>query len=207
MVDGGILDHRQFIRELVTLCRERSSGTVFFNLDSGISARIVINRGEICWMAYGEFRGEEALNAIREIENGRMIFNPLLKLSIGEQILPSTPEILRLINSRDYHHHYDYDFDQTNDQDSGFRSSSQLIETNSGKYFDKGIVCEVVETEAMEFLGPIAKILCADYVKCMSSELTYHDVRLLINNMARDISSETEIKYFKDRVRRALKIE
>ncbi|MET0029291.1 MAG: hypothetical protein ABW101_16800 [Candidatus Thiodiazotropha sp.] len=199
MVDGGLLDHRGFMHALVTLCRDKSSGTVFYNLESGLSARMVLNHGEICWLAFGELRGVDALQAIREIERGRMSFNPLLKLAIGKQALPTTPEILRTINTREAH-----SFSTPPQAIASVTATASAEETVSGRTFDRERVFEVVSGEAMEFLGPIAKLLCQDYMKSMGALLSGNEIKKLINAIVQDIGDEEKVRRFKDGVKKRL---
>lgn len=201
MVDGGILDHRQFIKELVILCRRKSSGTVFYNLESGLSARMVLNHGEICWVAFAELRGTDAINKIRSIDRGRMSFNPSLKLTIGTQNLPTTPEILKEINTRDSSHRSKLPNQKTTD------SSSEETENFSEHTFNKDDVCEIVVKESIEFIGPIAKLICKDYMKSMPAQISVRDVRKLLDSIVMDINDEVKRRVFKDRVRSSLKIE
>jgi hypothetical protein len=198
MFDGGILDHQKFIRALVTLCKDKSSGTVFYNLDSGLSARLVLNHGEICWVAFGELRGEEAIKEIRSIQSGRMSFNPSLKLAIGKQSLPTTPDILRAINTRNLNHGLDL---------GSTTSTLETSEVITGKSYDKQEVCKVAEQQSLEFIGPMAKVLCAEYTKSMSARIGLNDVRKLINTIARDIDDTHKARLFKDNVKKILKID
>ncbi len=193
------MDHRGFMHALVALCREKSSGTVFYNLENGISARIVLNRGEICWLAFGELRGVDALQAIREIQQGRMSFNPLLKLAIGNQALPSTPEILRTINTREAH-----SYATPQQPIASVPVVDQPSEASSENAFDKQTVFDVVSREAMEYLGPIAKLLCQDYLKSMGPSLSSNDVKRLINSLVQDIGDSQKEQRFKDGVRKGL---
>ncbi|MET0067175.1 MAG: hypothetical protein ABW076_12590 [Candidatus Thiodiazotropha sp.] len=199
MVDGGLLDHRGFIRALVTLCRDKSSGTVFYNLESGASARMVLNQGEICWLAFAELRGVEALRAIREIERGRMSFNPLLKLAIGKQVLPTTPEILRAINTREAH-----SFAAEPPVIATLENTNSPAEPATGRSFDKQAVCELFSREAMEFLGPIARLLCEDYMKSMPQRISSNEVKKLLNAVAQDIGDEQKVRRFKEGIKKGL---
>jgi hypothetical protein len=203
MFDGGILGQREFIRALVTLCKDKSSGTVFYNLNSGVSARLVLNHGEICWVAFGELRGEEAIEEIRLIDSGRMSFNPSLKLAIGKQSLPATPEILRAINSRSHDH-------ETHSHDLDLGSTTSTLDTSEtiiGKSYDKREVCKIVGEQSLEFIGPMAKVLCAEYTKSMSAQIGLNDVRKVINAIAQDIDDTHKAQLFKDNVKGILKID
>ncbi|MBW9258484.1 MAG: hypothetical protein K1566_19390 [Candidatus Thiodiazotropha sp. (ex. Lucinisca nassula)] len=203
MVDGGILDHQQFIKALVTLCRERSSGTVFYNLSSGLSARIVMNRGEISWLAFGEHRGTEAIEEIRLIDSGRMSFNPSLKLTIGKQALPSTPEILKLINTRGH---------ERKGQNKGqnhksLNSKSTNNQAPLNRVFNKNQVCEIVIRESIEFVGPIARIVCDEYMKSQPTQISLNSVHKLIDTMVMDIDDDTKGHLFKGRVNELLQLD
>ncbi|MEJ2620845.1 MAG: hypothetical protein P8163_11420 [Candidatus Thiodiazotropha sp.] len=200
MIDDGILDHRQFIKSLVSLCRERSSGTVFYNLSSGLSVRIVMNRGEINWVAFGEHRGIDAIEEISVIENGRMSFNPSLKLTIGKQNLPSTPEILKMINTRGI------ELKSRPKVSHQTTEKSNPTHTTSGTTFDKNQICEIVVKESIEYIGPIAKIVCADYMKSQPDEISLNSLRKLIDIIVLDINDDTKGHIFKDRIRSLLKI-
>ncbi|MET0081181.1 MAG: hypothetical protein ABW119_22230 [Candidatus Thiodiazotropha lotti] len=203
MVDGGILDHRQFIKALVTLCREKSSGTVFYNLSSGISARIVMNRGEINWLAFGEQRGTEAIEEIRAIDSGRMSFNPTLKLTIGKQTLPTTPEILKLINTRSHER-------KSRTKAPTHKSiNSKPINNQSplDRVFNKNEVCEIVVRESIEFVGPIARIVCDEYMKSQSTQISLKSVHRLIDTMVLDIDDEAKGDLFKNRVSQLLRLD
>ncbi|MBV2092163.1 MAG: hypothetical protein KUF72_14890 [Candidatus Thiodiazotropha sp. (ex Ctena orbiculata)] len=203
MVDGGTLDHRQFIKALVTLCRERSSGTVFYNLSSGLSARIVMNRGEISWLAFGEHRGTEAIEEIRLIDSGRMSFNPSLKLTIGKQTLPTTPEILKLINTRS---------PERKDRIVGpnhnsLNSKSMNNQAPLNRVFNKNEVCEIVVRESIEFVGPIARIVCDEYMKSQPTQISLNSVHKLIDTMVMDIDDDTKGRLFKGRVNELLQLD
>lgn len=204
MVEGGILSQRQLIRSLVKLCKERASGTLFFNLNTGVSARLVLNRGSIRWVAYSDLRGLAAIDAIREIETARMSFNPNLKLVIGEQDLPSTSEIITQLDNKRRS-------DPTEQEEiplitEAVPISPPLMEATADRPFELERVRSVLEQESMEYLGPMARVLCADYLKSMPSYLSHAQVRQVIGALAQDINNERKGQDFAARVKRILNI-
>jgi hypothetical protein len=208
MVDGGILRYRQLIRGLVKLCKERASGTVFFNLDNGESARLVLNRGEICWVAFGNLRGEPAIDSIHTIDTGRLYFNPNLKLSIGEQKLPSTRQILKRFTSRSDALAPDQD---EPDRDVPIvtdvvSAGPSAVDAGGDRPFQLERVRLALENESMEYLGPMAKVLCHDYLKPMPTQLSHTQVRQLISALVQDIHDERKGERFIERVKKALNI-
>jgi hypothetical protein len=204
MVINGSLNHRQLIDELVRHCREGVSGTIFFNLHSGESARLVLNRGNICWAAYQQLRGIEAIEAISEITDARFNFNPLLKLAIGEQQLPPTIKILRRLYKHNNTLKPEDDPPVVTDVVS---PPYPQIEIDGERHFSRDQVHSALEQEVMEYLGPIAKVLCSDYLKNMPPQLTLGQVRQLISTLKQDINDERKGRQFMMGAERALKIQ
>ncbi len=204
MVVNGTLNHRQLIDELVRHCKEGVSGTIFFNLLSGESARIVLNRGAIRWVAYQQSRGIEAIEEIGEITEARFNFNPLLKLAIGEQQLPPTIKILKQLYKHNNTAKPEDDLPIVTDMVS---PPYTQVEINGEKHFSKDQVRMALEEEVMEYLGPIAKVLCADYLKNMPPQLNLTQVRQLISILKQDINDDRKGRLFMTGVERALKIQ
>jgi hypothetical protein len=194
---------RQLIDELLRHCKERASGTIFFNLYTGESARMILNEGIISWVAFEQLRGEEAIDALSQIHEARFTFNPLLKLAIGKQQLPSTSKILKRlytqINDASPTHPVPFMTDAA--------SPPNAQDTVSGdRPFSLDQVRLVLENEAVEYLGPMAKLLCTDYLKSMPPHLSNNQVRQLIGALMRDINDERKGQLFMERVERVLKI-
>ncbi len=201
MVGEGIMNHQQLIRELIKLCRDKSSGTLFINVEDGNSARLVLNQGEICWAAFKEMRGETAIDAISEIGAARMKFNPILKLAIGEQQLPSTPEVLKRLNS-----HTDNGADELVPTITDVVQPTPTVDAGGDRPFKMEKVRSVLERESMEYLGPMARLLCGDYLKSLPADLSLVQVRHVINSLVQDINDDEKGQRFMQRVRKELGI-
>jgi hypothetical protein len=78
--------------------------------------------------------------------------------------------------------------------------------STSGKTFDKNQICEIIVKESIEYIGTIAKIVCADYMKSQPDEISLNSLRKLIDIIVLDINDDTKGYLFKDRVRSLLKI-
>ena len=204
MVEGGILSQRQLLRSLVNLCKEKASGTLFFNLDTGVSARLVLNQGSIRWIAYSDLRGEPAIDAIKQIEMARMSFNPNLKLVIGDQGLPATAEIIKRLDPGRSRSVSEAAIPVVTEAVS--LEPPVAAEAGVDRPFEMDNVRRVLEQESMEFLGPMARILCADYLKSMPSRLTHAQVRQLISSLMQDINNANKSQDFEARVKKALNI-
>lgn len=203
MADTEVMNHRQLIIELVKHCKEGASGTAFFNLDRGESARIVLKQGVICWIAYEQLRGEEAIDAIAAISEARFNFNPLLKLVIGQQQLPSTSKLLKRFSRRDAETSSAQAVPMAIDRVSAPDSEEEI---NGNRPYSQDQVRAALEKEALEFLGPMAKVLCADYLKTKPRALSHEDVRIIIKCLMKDINDDVKQQLFASRARQALKL-
>ena len=203
MVSESIMNHRQLIRGLIKLCRDKASGTVFLNIEDGNSARLVLNQGVIRWAAFKDLRGVPAIDAISEIGAARLKFNPVLKLSIGEQQLPSTPEVLKRLNS---HASVEQGEDEEVPTITDVVSSKPPLDTGGDRPFKLNQVRGVLEQESMEYLGPMARLICGDYLKSLPADLSLLQVRQVMNALLQDINDEQKGQRFMERVRRGLGI-
>jgi hypothetical protein len=201
--DFETMNHRQLIDELFKHCKQRASGTVFFNLQSGESARLVLNRGVIHWVAYEQLRGREAIESMRRIAHARFSFNPHLRMAIGEQKLPSTTFILKRL--------YKQSKKSSKVVDLPIERKTRRPPVNQNNltdetYFSLDQVRVTLEKEAMEYLGPMAKVLCADYLKSMPSQLNASQLRKVIVAIKLDINDDRKEAHFVAKVEKALMI-
>ncbi|MEJ2453639.1 MAG: hypothetical protein P8103_05725 [Candidatus Thiodiazotropha sp.] len=163
---------------------------------------MVLNKGAICWIAYGDLRGEAALDSIPSYMHARFNFNPLLKLAIGEQQLPSTSSILKRL--------YKQLKEDGSEQDQGIPTVSEVVspaqDCAQGDGYEQDLVRAVLEREALEYLGPMAKLLCDDYLKSMPTRISQAQVHKLIAALAQDINDEHKGQLFKARVQTVMSI-
>jgi hypothetical protein len=203
MVDNDIKNHRQLIDKLVKHCKERASGTIFFNLPAGQSARLVLKNGVIHWVAYEQLRGTKAIESIREVDQARFNFNPSLKLAIGDQQLPPTSDILKRLYK---HNNKPVTEDDLPFAKEGFSSVNIQANVSGDSHLNLDRVRQVLEEEALEYLGPMGKVLCADYLKSMPPQLSLIQVRQVIASLKHDINDERKGQLFMTRVKKELNI-
>ena len=206
----GVLSHRQIVRELVKLCRQKASGTIFI----GSSARLIMDQGEICWAAHGDLRGNAALESIREIDTSQVSLNPALKMIMAKQDLPPTRDILEMINSwtgptveqEEPAVTEVVSPDVSTEGETGVDSPSTQEPAAIDTPFIREQVLSVLEPEALEYLGPIAKVVCAGYLESMPAQLSQDQVFDVIEAVAGDIGDERKAASFRKSVNKALKI-
>lgn len=207
MVEIETMSHRQLVDLLYRHCKQRASGTVFFNLPNGQSARLVLSRGVIHWIAFEHLRGREAIESMRQIDEARFSFNPQLRMAIGEQKLPSTTYILKRLykqkNKPATVTALPVEREVVSSEVSSEDPQDDFVEE---RRFNQDHVRSIVEQEALEYLGPIARLLCADYLKSMPSQLSLSQVRQLIGALKHDINDDRKGEAFKTKIKQALKI-
>jgi hypothetical protein len=180
---GKILSYQEFYRSLITLCKDKSSGTLFLNLKSGQCARIVLLEGEIKWLAFNGFSGEKAIAAIRTIDCGRLNFNPSLQIMIGNQNLPSTLKILREIKNKSKHEDVQHHLpnDNTNYSVTG-NNKLNIIQTNN-----QNSACKITEYGELDHTCPVVKYLYSNHTKLLSPQLSQTQIDQLIDSMKKNI--------------------
>lgn len=204
MVDNDTMNHQEWMDELVLLCKERESGTVFLNIPTGESARLVLNKGTIHWIAYEQQRGVQAIELIRGIDLARLSFNPSLKLAIGEQQLPSTSDILKQLYKQNDKPILEHDVRAETPTNL---SPGVQADLSGEKLFDQDQVRLVLEKESMEYLGPMAKIICSDHLKSMPAQLSLVQIHGLMAALKKDINDEKKGQAFMIQVRKGLNIQ
>lgn len=91
----------QHLSELLLLCEEKATGTVFMTNKVNHSCQIVLEKGEIKSMAFGQLKGEEVLNSILMMTILRFSFRKDLVLPMpAEALITSSEKILRTLADR-----------------------------------------------------------------------------------------------------------
>jgi hypothetical protein len=184
MLSRRILSYQEFVRALVSLCRDKSSGTLFYNLKNELCARIVLIEGEIKWVAFNGFTGEKAIAAIRNIDSGRLNFNPKLQLMIGNQHLPSTLTILREIKKKSNREHIQGLL--LNDE----KVSSIIGSNDSYKMQSNNNACKIIEEGGLDNFCPIVKFLSTNHKKLISPQLSQTQICQVIDSIVKSINDK-----------------
>ena len=136
-----MLDYDQLISELERLCVERRTGTLFITTWDNRSARFVISNGEILSCSYSIKRGRDAIPLLRGMKAGSYKFAEEMFSSMDEAPLPPTAELLADL--------------------AGARPAHVPVEK---KGWIATETTRTIKTELARFMGPIADILCEDYL-------------------------------------------
>ncbi|HLQ27123.1 MAG TPA: hypothetical protein VK138_14760 [Acidiferrobacterales bacterium] len=91
------LTYKQLIDQLRRFCGEHKTGTVLIATEDNQLVRVLLEKGNITFLAFGQKQGQDAVPLIREIKTGRIKFSEGHVGSSGKQALPPTREVLQAL--------------------------------------------------------------------------------------------------------------
>jgi len=178
--DGRDLTYRQLIGEVRRLCVQRKTGSVFITTSDNHSVRFALQSGAIVAISFRNQTGLEALAAIQRVLKGSLSFSSGLADPKPQAGLPPTPELLALLQSAAT--------DLADEADAGAGPVDQTLVRSR----------TVIETELVEYLGPMARVVVDEHLSA-ASNLTD-----LIDSLAGELSDPEKSARFKERVRERL---
>ncbi len=178
-----LLTYEGFMDELQRSCIEKRTGTLLIATKDNQLARIYLENGEITFLSYGLKNGAEAILPIKEITQARVKFSQ--KQIGGHQSgkLPSTAEILHLL--------------------AGERRASTMTARSRPRSVTSDQVpgaLKVIETELVEFLGPLAVIVWSEHLERIGRPTNPRQLQTLIDNLAKEIGDSSKVKRFRQQI-------
>jgi hypothetical protein len=171
------LAYSELITEIHRLSSEKRTGTIFITSDDSHFMRIVLNDGEIICLVFDvKHRGYDAISRIQTIKSGKLQFVEGTFKTTQEISLPSTEEI--------FHKLYEDDDISTTQVPSNIEA---II-----KYIKKRLAIHI---------GPIAIILCDEYIEKVGTLETVGDVFAMLEVIAPEIENVKEQEKFKEKVK------
>lgn len=177
-----LLTYEGFMDELQRSCVEKRTGTLLIATKDNQLARIYIENGEITFLSYGLKKGAEAIVPIKEITQARVKFS---QRQIGGHEggkLPSTAEILHLL--------------------AGERRARTTARSTPRSVTSDQVpgALKVIETELVEFLGPLAIIVWAEHLERIGRPTNPRQLQTLIDNLAKEIDAPSKVKRFRQQI-------
>ncbi len=173
----GLLSYRELIGEVRHLCAQRQTGSVFITTSNNHAVRFALQNGTIIAVSFRQQTGLDALVSIQRITKGRLKYSDELLHHAPQAGLPSTPELLSMLHGA-------------------------AAEPPEGRPANAGPVNEslarsraVIESELAEYLGPMARVVCGEYI-ATASNLTD-----LIESLAKELRDTGKASRFMERVR------
>ncbi|MGD8588397.1 MAG: DUF4388 domain-containing protein [Chromatiales bacterium] len=172
---------------LSELVDERKSGTLFIRSDSNHIITLGLENGRITALFYGAKRGQNAIPRICQINSGSFRFESDL-LSGVHQELPSTPEILNQLRSRD------------SVESSDPAGIVKPGASNGISREKRDRLCRQLKELLGNYLGPIAQIVLDDAVaESGTFYATPEQAKAFIHKLTLDIDNPGEVEEFRDK--------
>lgn len=172
------------VTEIKRLCDLRLTGTMFVATKANRSAQIVLEKGEIVFIYFFNKKGQEAMELMLEIVAGRFRFQEGTAPA-RRSPLPPTEEIIRFFQSR-----------------AGNETAAVGTAPASASAPDAEVLGSdqkaVLEAALAEFIGPMAGIICEDYLSSAK------DLSMAIDSLAAEIPSADQAQKFRMQVKAKL---
>ncbi len=177
MIQGHI-PFSEIVLEIGTLCKQKATGTLFITTKDNRSAQIMLDKGEFVYILFASKRGQEAVDLMAKISDGRYRFQEG-GVGLRRMQLPPTQTILQALRNG-----------------SG-QVSSPAREQAVKASFGNSLSAEqkrVLENCLADCIGPMAAIVCEDHFNSVA------DLQAAIEALAAEIPSPGQAKKFRDMI-------
>jgi hypothetical protein len=180
--------YRQIVTELAALCRAQRTGTLFIATTDNQSARIGLREGEISSLAFRNQRGLEAIIQLRKIVAGRINFTDAVMDRGPRGDLPMTVDLLAMLGTDDFPPIVPTR-PEPDPPPPASAADAQLTRAQA-----------VIEAELTEYLGPMAVVICREHIARAAAAGPPHDVRQIVEALAREIGDRAKEERFRQQV-------
>jgi hypothetical protein len=180
--------YRQIVTELAALCRAQRTGTLFIATTDNQSARIGLREGEISSLVFRNQRGLEAIIQLRKIVAGRINFTDAVMDRGPRGDLPMTVDLLAMLGTDDFPP-IEPTRPEPNPPPPASAADAQLTRAQA-----------VIEAELTEYLGPMAVVICREHMARAAAASPPHDVRQIVEALAREIGDRAKEERFRQQV-------
>ena len=189
MSEHETLENRELVKKIISLCQQRASGTVFIVTEDNHLARIVLIKGEIVCASLQRLEGVAVIRALSNMASGAFGFNPELQVVTKKQALPDTASLLETLQSGDI-----------------YLKQRAAVESAplGAKLPSTPEILNVLVQESTEFLGPMASILCQEYIQDLTAPVSEGNIQHVIRQLERDINHPDKVDKFSTAVRKRL---
>ena len=180
--------YRQIVTELAALCRAQRTGTLFIATTDNQSARIGLREGEISSLVFRNQRGLEAIIQLRKIVAGRINFTDAVMDRGPRGDLPMTVDLLAMLGTDDFPPIVPTR-PEPDPPPPASAADAQLTRAKA-----------VIEAELTEYLGPMAVVICREHMARAAAASPPHDVRQIVEALAREIGDRAKEERFRQQV-------
>ena len=185
MLEKKKLENKALMAEIVSLCQHHESGTIFIATADNRLAKMALIEGEIVCASIQRLKGMDAIQELKALNSGVFGFNPGLQLVTEKHDLPATDIVLEMLQS----------------------SAAIPVQSppGAGAGSDEltlayATIKEVLVNESTEYLGPMAAVICQDYLQPLEKSLTSSMLLQVIRQIEMDINNTDKSKKFRHAV-------
>lgn len=181
MSERRTLQNRELIQEVIDLCQQRASGTIFIVTDDDHLAKVALIEGEIVCADVRRKGGIEAIKALAILPSGIFGFNPDMQLVTKRQTLPDTASLIKLLQSG-----------------SLYITQAEAVAPNLevSELPPNSKILHILTEESTEYLGPMATVICQEYLSECPANISKRDIEKVIVRLEQDIDDPDKIYNF-----------
>lgn len=197
--EAAPISYGELVKELSALCAANRTGTMFIATTDNQSARIGLREGEIVSVVFRTRRGLEAADHLRKIAGGRFSFSETIVDRESSDDLPSTSALLALFAGEASPLPPSH---PPGPPPSASRSATPAAPaaTSAATRAALSRAQSTIEAELMEFVGPIASVLCREHIARAARAGPPFDWTALVDAIAREIGDGAKEERFKQQV-------
>ncbi len=197
--EAAPISYGELLKELGALCATRRTGTMFIATTDNQSARIGLREGEIVSVVFRTRRGLEAADHLRKITGGRFSFSETIVDRVSSEDLPPTSALLALLAGEASAMPPSH---PAGPPPSASRPAPPIAPaaTPAAARAALSRAQSTIEAELMEFVGPIASVLCREHIARAASAGPPFDWPALVDAIAREIGDRAKEERFKQQV-------
>lgn len=180
--DKSLLTYDKLMDELRRCCTEKKTCVAMISTKGNRLARIMFEKGNIIFLAYGNKHAQDAIPHITAIKSCRLKLMSGDVSSYRQSELPHGKEVLKMLVK-------------------GGRIAA--VKSDAARKLDTEqvqAVLKIIEKELVDFLGPMTGIICAEYIKKAGNITDKAAINDLIRSLANEISIPVNAHQFKKQV-------
>jgi len=197
--EAAPISYGELVKELGALCAANRTGTMFIATTDNQSARIGLRKGEIVSVVFRTRRGLEAADHLRKITGGRFSFSKTIVDRESSDDLPPTSALLALLAGEASPLPPSH---PPGPPPSASRPATPAAPAATSAATPAALsrAQSTIEAELMEFVGPIASVLCREHIARAASAGPPFDWTALVDAIAREIGDGAKEERFKQQV-------
>lgn len=185
--------YQEIIATLQDYCANQYSGTMFITTNNNHSVRFILKNGIIVFVAYRFQYGNEAIPLVQKIESGIFSFKKDIFVGKEDPTLLDTNTLLQILSNSQTA------FPSASNEDKT-KQSNPVATTQSATKFVSDEKIKHVTTELALFIGPIAAVICEEYIEDYGQPNNQSEWEEMLNNLAEEISDKEKQGQFKTKL-------